>query len=256
MISSAPTCVVPLAGLTALVGDGGAVGLWFVAVFGRRGEWQKIDGRILASEHTGVGASHGVGGQKKYVVEYSAGGTTKRAQLRQVMGLNSFKMISPPVGSSVPLLFNKRSGKVEFDIDDPRIALNLGDFLKEDSKAARDAYKSALKGDTSGSAATPAGVTGPRGDHNHQPDPQLQLRRTTARVALREARRRGDAAEVERLTAEMEQLEHGNTRAHGAQHSGVASIEQRLAKLQQLRDSGVLTPEEYTAQRQRIIDSL
>jgi hypothetical protein len=60
-------------------------------------------GRILASEHTGCGASHGVGGQKKYVVEYSFRGTTKRVELKQVMGLNSFKMISPKVGSSVPL---------------------------------------------------------------------------------------------------------------------------------------------------------
>jgi hypothetical protein len=34
------------------------------------------------------------------------------------------------------------------------------------------------------------------------------------------------------------------------------SIEQRLAKLQKLRDDGVLTPEEFAAQRQRIIDAL
>jgi hypothetical protein len=34
------------------------------------------------------------------------------------------------------------------------------------------------------------------------------------------------------------------------------SIEQRLAKLQQLRQEGVLSAEEYAAQRQRILDSI
>src|SRR5579859_1724355 len=73
-------------------------------------------------------------------------GTTSRVELKQVMGLNSFKMISPTVGSSVPLLFDERSGKVKFDVDDPRIALDSSDFLREDHKEDRDAYKSALKG--------------------------------------------------------------------------------------------------------------
>jgi hypothetical protein len=227
--------------------------LCFVVVLGRRGDWQKIEGRILASEHTGWGASHGVGGQKKYVVEYSVRGTTKRVELKQVMGLNSFKMISPKVGSSVPLLFSQRSGKVEFDIDDPRLAFDSGDFLKEDSKAARDDYKSALKGRPSGAMARGGGEAngGHRGD---QPDSQLRR----ARVALREARRNGDPAEVERLTAELERLEHGSTNARSQARSapGAESIEQRLAKLQQLRDNGVLTHEEYTTQRQRILDSL
>jgi Short C-terminal domain len=227
--------------------------LWFFGVLGRRGEWQKIEGRILASEHTGWGAWHGVGGQKKYVVEYSVRGTPKRVELKQVMGLNSFKMISPKVGSSVPLLFNPRSGKVDFDIDDPQLAFNSGDFLEEDSKTARDAYKSALKG-RPGRAMAPAGGETDGGHRSDQPDPQLRR----ARVALREARRNGDPAEVERLTAELERLEHGNTHARSRARSApeAESIEQRLARLQQLRDHGVITPEEFTTQRQRILDSL
>jgi hypothetical protein len=221
-------------------------------VLGRRGDWQKIEGRILASEHTGWGASHGVGGQKKYVVEYSVRGTTKRVELKQVMGLNSFKMISPKVGSSVPLLLNQRSGKVEFDIEDPRLAFKSGDFFKEDSKAARDAYKSARK-ERPGGAITPGGGEADAGHRSDQPDPQLRR----ARVALREARRSGDPAEVDRLTAEVDRLEHRNTNQRSARSAPAAeSIEQRLAKLQQLRDNGAITPEEYTTQRQRILDSL
>lgn len=243
--------VTPSAVLTVLAGHRRTSCLSFVAVFGRRGDWQKIEGRILASEHTGWRASHGVGGQKKYVVEYGVGGTTKRVELKQVMGLNSFKMVSPWVGSTVPLLFNERSGKVEFDIDDPRIAYNSGEFLKEDSKAVRDAYKAALKGATGGST-TPGGTQAAEEHLINQPDPQVRR----ARVALREARRKRDTAEVQRLRAELEQLEHGNTHARVGNTPGAGSIEQRLAKLQQLRDSGVLTPEEYTAQRQRIPASL
>jgi hypothetical protein len=34
------------------------------------------------------------------------------------------------------------------------------------------------------------------------------------------------------------------------------SVEERLAKLQRLRDGGVLSAEEYEAQRQRILQSL
>jgi len=186
-------------------------------------------------------------------------GTTSRVELKQVMGLNSFKMISPTVGSSVPLLFDARSGKVKFDVDDPRIALDSSDFLREDHKEDRDAYKSALKGALLATS-------------DHEGD-QLDPRVRRARVALREARRRGDAAEVERLTTELQELERGRGQESAQPHSsagaesleqprqphgspGVESPEQRLATLQRLRDDGVITAEEYTAQRQRILASL
>jgi hypothetical protein len=77
-------------------------------------------------------------------------------------------------------------------------------------------------------------------------------------VARREARPNRDPADVERLMAELERLEHGHTNAHSQVRSApeAESIEQRLAKLQRLRDSGDITSEEYTTQRQRILDSL
>jgi Short C-terminal domain len=58
----------------------------------------------------------------------------------------------------------------------------------------------------------------------------------------------GDPAAAEALRA--------SARAESSDTSGHGSIEQRLAKLQQLRDDGVLTPQEYSAQRQRVLDSL
>jgi hypothetical protein len=89
------------------------------------------------------------------------------------MGLNSFKMISPKIGSSVPLLFDERSGKVKFDVDDPRIALDGGDFLREDRHADRDQYKSALKGSNSG--------VGPSGTSREGGAPRGQTERRRGR---------------------------------------------------------------------------
>ena len=62
--------------------------------------------------------------QWQYVVEYSVdGGEPQRAKVKQVaykLG-GAMKMINPPEGTEVPLLLNRRSGKVRFDADDPRI---------------------------------------------------------------------------------------------------------------------------------------
>ena len=120
-----------------------------------------------------------------------------------------------------------------------------------------------VTGSTSASHATRAGGTGgstrpdggkaTEGHGGNQPDPRVRR----ARVALREARRRGDPAKVEQLTAELDELEHGSTHARAQSRSGPGAepIEQRLAKRPQLREDGILTPEEYTAQRQHIVDS-
>jgi Short C-terminal domain len=58
----------------------------------------------------------------------------------------------------------------------------------------------------------------------------------------------GTAAAVEFLKSAM----HEMSAAGAAQDS----VEERLAKLQRLRDGGVLSTEEYAAQRQRILESL
>jgi hypothetical protein len=58
----------------------------------------------------------------------------------------------------------------------------------------------------------------------------------------------GTAAAVEFLKSAMRDI--------SAPGAGQGSVQERLAKLQRLRDEGVLSAEEYEAQRQRILQSL
>lgn len=114
-------------------------------MFGR--DRERIEGRVVASKPW-----HQHGDQPgfaitrwKYVVEYTDDdGQTKRVELKQAMGLNSMKMKNPRVGATVPLLRN-RLGKVDFDVDDPRIATDP-DRGKSDRAEQNDAYERALKG--------------------------------------------------------------------------------------------------------------
>jgi hypothetical protein len=58
----------------------------------------------------------------------------------------------------------------------------------------------------------------------------------------------GTAAAVEFLKSAMHEV--------SAAGAAEGSVEERLAQLQRLRDEGVLSAEEYEAQRQRILQSL
>jgi hypothetical protein len=119
------------------------------AVFGRGKTWTKIDGEVLASKrHSSRGSASGAFAQMEYVVEFTVDGAAKRVELVQVMSLNGFMMIDPPVGSSVPLLHEPASGKVKFDVDDPRIAKpTRRDKMKTKRQSETDAYRQALDGD-------------------------------------------------------------------------------------------------------------
>jgi hypothetical protein len=116
-------------------------------VFGRK--WEPIEGRIVASETAHV--SRDERGhrtvQNKYVVEYSVDGAEpQRIELKQVaykLG-GAMKMINPPKGSAVPLLLNRRSGKVRFDADDPRLN-EKAIYEREQGKRDRE-FDDALKG--------------------------------------------------------------------------------------------------------------
>ena len=117
-------------------------------VFGRDRDVQKIMGRVVASKewrHHGESAAFTIT-QWKYVVEYTVpGGEPKRVELKQAMGFNALKMKNPGVGAKVPLLLH-HSGKVEFDLDDPRIAIKP-DGATTERKRQKSAYKKALDGD-------------------------------------------------------------------------------------------------------------
>jgi hypothetical protein len=70
------------------------------------------------------------------------------------------------------------------------------------------------------------------------------------RVSLRQAQRKGDAAEIERLTAKLADLQSG--------HDGTPSAEpsdrlDRLQKVADLHDHGVLTDAEFAEEKARIL---
>ena len=91
-----------------------------------RRKWEPLEGRIVTSRtaHVSMSERGHRTVQNEYVVEYSVdGGEPQRVKLEQVayrLG-GAMKMINPPDGSKVPLLLHRRSGKVRFDADDPRI---------------------------------------------------------------------------------------------------------------------------------------
>jgi len=118
-------------------------------VFGHHKEWTPAEGKIVASKkHSSRGSASAAVYQMAYVVEYTHDGEAKRVELVQEMSLNGFKMIDPPVGTTVPLLIDKASGKVKFDVDDPRIANpTRRDKVHEQRQADDEAYKRALNGD-------------------------------------------------------------------------------------------------------------
>jgi hypothetical protein len=77
-----------------------------------------------------------------YVVEYPVNGGSQRVKLKQVASwVWGMKMINPPEGKNVPLLRNPRSGKVRFDVKNPRInakAINQRDKAMRDARFSKE----------------------------------------------------------------------------------------------------------------------
>lgn len=113
-----------------------------------RSGWTPISGKVIVSEIAkvyGGGAAGSTMTRWKYVIEYSLdGGDSKRVELKQAWGLFAKKMINPSEGSRVPLLVNRRTGKVRFDVKDP--AINWKVSLKADEAKGKDRFKRELDG--------------------------------------------------------------------------------------------------------------
>jgi hypothetical protein len=105
------------------------------AVWGRA--WEPISGRVVASEI--CSRRDALMSRHKYVIEYRVdAGQVQRVELKQPWPFwRQFpKIINPPKGSAVPLLLNRGSGKLRFDVKNP--AINRKASLKA-NKASRDA---------------------------------------------------------------------------------------------------------------------
>ena len=113
------------------------------------GSWEKIEGKVIASDVAKIIGGGSTGGavqtKWKYVVEFTVDGEdARRAEVTQEWGVLGKRMINPQVGRTVPLLLDRRSGKVRFDWKDPR--LNAAAQYEAD-KAKRSAdFDAKLKG--------------------------------------------------------------------------------------------------------------
>jgi hypothetical protein len=106
-------------------------------------DWERVRGRVIASKTLRGG---GTFSRRAYVVEYRVdGGPRQRVELKRVMGWGAWpKMISPLEGEKVPLLLDRASGEVRFDVDDPALSFKAA---RKAIKAGQDAdYERALEG--------------------------------------------------------------------------------------------------------------
>jgi hypothetical protein len=72
------------------------------------------------------------------VVEYQVDAAEpRRAELKQAWGLLSKKMINPSEGSMVPLLLDRGSGTVRFDVKNPAINWKANYNADESKRHAR-----------------------------------------------------------------------------------------------------------------------
>ena len=77
--------------------------------------------------------------QHEYIVKYHVDGSEpQRVVLKEKYG----KMNSPAKGASVPLLVDRKSGKVRWDLKDPK--LNLKSYPKAQEEAKKAAFNAKL----------------------------------------------------------------------------------------------------------------
>ena len=212
--------------------------------------WEDGKARIVARKtHEGIYHLQGPGGlyhsTYDYVVDVQpdSGAPTFRASLTELFHTDERE---PDVGDWARVKFRPKDNAVKFD----RSAIaNAATATKEASRARWDALASGEPG--SGRADAPKQAASMRdevGDRAAAASSGSDAKRAPSLKEIMKARSDPDAA------AELKRRVVAD--ASSAQAESEHSIEARLGKLQELRDQGVLTPEEYAAQRQRILDSV
>lgn len=112
-------------------------------MFGRHRE--AVEGKVLAEAvHKSHTSTDGIVYRRmKYVVEYHLPGeAVQRAEVLETEKLGSKVMRSLNKGETVPLLVDRRSGDVRFDVDDERI--NLKAWIKRTKARQDDDFRGAL----------------------------------------------------------------------------------------------------------------
>jgi hypothetical protein len=126
-------------------------------VLGGSRNLETIRGRVLASKEGRLYGSPTKTSERRhdYVVEYTLpSGETKRAELKQAWTSMNSLMRDVAVGETVSLLLNPRSGKVEFDLEDPTLGYSERRGQRARKKAEQAQFENVLRGgDATGSPA-------------------------------------------------------------------------------------------------------
>ena len=108
------------------------------------GDWKPVTGQVLASREKPNWTKWHANdpfAPMEYVVEYAADdGSSKRTTLLEQRG----KIIRPSIGDTVPLLLDRKSGKVKWDLKNP--ALDARAARKADEAAENAEFEAKLKG--------------------------------------------------------------------------------------------------------------
>jgi hypothetical protein len=226
-------------------------------MFGR--DWQPGQATIVAVRYVMTGFGGSTGSRAEFVADVQPEGVAPvfRATFKGPLKDKSFR--PPEVGEVVPVEFEAKSGKVQIDTSDPA--------FRRDAQQKREQEQF----DAVATAAPGSPVQPPA----KQPDMHSALSDVSAAVgrmsaattdvsetiaAIKRARASGDLGEVERLKLEFQRRSDETPRpsrqvpAAEASRPAPSDRLERVQKLADLRDRGVLTDAEFEAEKSNILD--
>jgi hypothetical protein len=190
-------------------------------MFGR--DWERVKAKVVAAremENKPVYTSHGGGTLRRryeYVLDVEPPGGRPAFRTSVLSPMNVDKMPTLRVGQVVFVQCHPKAEKVKFDTDEPTTRRNPAEIEKKE-QAAFDAVRDAPPG------TRPPGV---ESEHYVQPTPEQMRANREEHEARMQGRRTGGTKPGDRL--------------------------QRLEKLGDLHDRGVLNDAEFAAEKAKIL---
>ena len=195
------------------------------------GDWDKAEASIVARDAKFTG--DGMTATYTYVADVRlASGETFRATVHEPTIATDFW--APSIGDTVSVLVKQKDRKVKFDKDDDRMSVKAYQAAK---KKAFEAAQQQPTGTPPAAWAASAGV----------PDDVAQK---LAALGI------SGGTPMQVFSADSAQAQAAMAAFTHPAATAVEPPEARLQNLQTLKDRGLLTAEEYAAQRQRILEEI
>ncbi len=198
-------------------------------------DWDKAEATIVArdAKFSGSGAT----ATHTFVADVRlSSGETFRATVHEPSIATDFW--PPDIGDVVSVLVKAKDRKVKFDKDDDRLS------VKAFHAAKKKAFEDAQQQPAGAMPATPAGAS-----TELPPEVAAKLAQLGITGGAPMQVVTGDSAQGQAILAAMGQ-------AGAATAAAAQTPESRLAKLQTMLDQGLLSDDEYAAQRRRILDEI